>query len=143
MKLDDICPQPAEFKLDSCGRSYVIRTINISDEQWVRETYGDRIQEVFDEQRWPDICRIVYRLLEDKSDFIKKEVRIVDEYGNEELHELGGVDLFRTMVSGHKDKNAVIQALVKSFGLSKPLQQQIAAAQAQKKTLTKKPTGRK
>ncbi len=143
MKLEDICPEPAEFTLESCGRSYIIRTINIADEQWVKQVYGQAVEDVFNEQRWPDICRIVYRLLEDKADFVKKEVKLIDEQGNEKTTELGGVDLFRTMISGPKDKNAVIQALVKSFGLSKPLQQQIAAAAAQKKNTIKKPTGRK
>jgi len=127
MKLEDIRPERASFKLKATGKEYFIRPFNLDDELWLQRTYGEGLKKIFDQGRFHDICRIAYRQLEDRSEFVKQKVKIVNEQGDHEETEIGGLDLFYAIVRGMEEKMAILQALLSAIGLSRPIQDELIA----------------
>lgn len=140
MKIEDLIPERAEFTLKSTGRSYTMRPVSLDDEVWMQRAYGQELQKIFQEPRLREICRIAYRLIEDKSDFVTRTVKIISEEGQQTEEHLGGVDLFLRMIVGIHEKQAIMEALAKTIGVSRPMIDKIEneMLSAQKKTKQKK-----
>lgn len=127
MKLEDIRPERASFKLKATGKEYWIRPFNLQDELWLQKQYGEGLKKIFEEGRFHDICRLAYRQLESREDFIKQKVSVVNETGDKEEVELGGLDLFFAIVQGMEEKLAILQALLAAIGMSRPIQEGLIA----------------
>jgi hypothetical protein len=119
----ELRPQESRLKLGSLKQELVLRPITLADEAWLDETYGsEEITKVFEEVNIKEISRIVFRLLrtDSKKLFKKQTVEIVDENGNCEDIELGGLDLLRTMIVGWPEKIALYNCLLDNIGISRP-----------------------
>jgi len=135
MELSELVPRDSKFFLRKADREFTIRPFELRDEIWLQEKYGDAIQDVFEKINMVEISRIAFRQLtiEDKQFFKKQEVKIVNEEGDEITEILGGLDLFRSLISGWGEKTAIIEALGKSLGMSRP--EQVEHKSAEKKTV--------
>lgn len=149
--LKDLKPEDVEIVLD--GRSFVLRKFNLSDEAWLRETFGDSDQKLFGGQMsFDDVCRIAFHQLSDKDRalFAISNVKLVDEEGNEYPGKIGGWKAFRALAAGPEDKLNLFKAIMMNVGISRPLMDKMftkeerealkLSPQGSKK---KKPIGRK
>ncbi len=118
MELAYLKPKETLIKLESVGREYTLRPINLEDESWIQETFGERLAEALENSN--DLSRIIYRLIKDKSDFKLQEVKIIDEEGVETVEKIGGHKLLKRMISGLDDKMQMIQAFNTVLGVSRP-----------------------
>ena len=123
MNLTSLVPRESRFKLNQVkDRDFTMRPINLADELWMEEEFGERLGKIFEEINIKEISRIVFRLLvdDDKKFFKKREVKIVNEEGDEDKIELGGVNLLRALISGISDKTGLLESLLENIGLSRP-----------------------
>lgn len=143
MDLTKLIPKETSFKLRQVeDQVFHMRPINLQDEIWLAETYpGDEIEKIFTQMDIKEISRVVFRLLkpEDKKFFAKREVEIIDEDGESETVEIGGVVLLQSLISGWEEKGMILETLLENIGLSRP---QIASIKGEKKS-TKKATKKK
>lgn len=135
LKFEDLIPQKAEFTLRITGKTYTILPLTAADEIWLQQKYGSGLEKILKEIRIQEISEIVFRQLEDKSDFIKRTVKIVNEVGDEVSKDLGGVDLFRSIISGVDEKLAIYQALLQTIGISRPVIDKLTSEDSEKKSL--------
>jgi hypothetical protein len=70
---------------------------------------------------------IAWHQLENREDFVKRDVTFVNDEGDRETVQKGGFDLFMTLVRGLGERQAVLEALVTTIGLSRPLIEKIKA----------------
>lgn len=122
MELKDLRPIESKFKLKTTGREYNLRPINLSDEVWLQTTFKDGLSEIFanDAVDMVALSRIAYHQLVDKSDFVKQEVVIIDEDGEESKETIGGCRLLQRMIVGMEDKLSIITAFNATMGASRP-----------------------
>lgn len=145
LKLEDIVPRPSSFTLSN-GKVYHLRAVTLGDEVWMAQEFGgEKLRAIFDRGEMLPICRIVFRLLseEDKAEFAKQTVTIMNEEGDSMQETLGGYRLLYTRISGFSEKQAVLTALLETLGISRPTLEKIEAAMvedAEKKSLSL-PTG--
>ncbi len=119
MDLSYIRPKEAVLKLGNPRREYTLRLINLDDENWIRENFGNKLQAALEDPN--DLSRIIYRLIKDKSDFKVRGETIIDEEGNEVVEKIGGYMYLKKMVCGMKDKIAMITAFNEVLGVSRPV----------------------
>lgn len=148
IKLEDLIPQTGKFTLSVTGKTYRLNPVTVIDELWMADEFGGRLEEIFAKMQMMEICRIVFRLMfaEDKKDFKKKTVKVINEEGDEESYELGGAELLAAMIRGVNEKIAVHQALLVTIGVSRPLQKKLAAeaeAEAPAEEQKKSPKGKR
>jgi hypothetical protein len=137
--LADLCPQPAEFTLKSTGKTYRLRPVSVGDQQWMLNKYGDKLQEIFAQIRTQEICTIVIHQLaaEHLEEFAAQDVQIlIEETGERTKKRLGGAELLKQMIQGVGEILEIFKALQKTIGMSQPVMEKIAAAEAEKKSLT-------
>lgn len=123
MELEDLIPAKPEFTLAKTGKTYKLRTVNLTDQVWIKNKYGseDSFQTVIKENDVEKTLPLVYRLLEDKSDFMASQEMIVDDDGKElEATITGPVKLLRA-ISGMEEYAKVMGAMAKSIMLSNPM----------------------
>lgn len=152
IKLEDLIPQTGKFTLSITGKTYRLNPVTVVDEIWMTDEFGGRLEEIFAQMKMMEICRIVFRLMfpEDKRDFKRKTVKVVNEMGDEEEYQLGGAELLAAMIRGVNEKIAVHQALLVTIGVSRPVQKRLAEqaleetqGEEQKKSQKGKPAGLK
>ena len=149
LKMQDIRPKPSSFTLAYNNKTYRLRAVSLEDEIWMNQTFGERLNDVFKELQMEHICRIVFRLMESdcRPDFASTTVKIINETGDEVSETMGGYRLLMAMMTGGPDEKIhVINALMETIGLSRPVAEKIVkddADKTEKKSPPKKPTGRK
>ena len=122
MKLEQIVPRETSFKLRTTKNTYKLRKFSLSDEIWLKEHFADRILEVFNPE-CPDfdaICRIIYHQIINREDFAVKNVKIIDENGEESVEYLGGYKLLSAMVFDADEKVLLINSINTVMGYSRP-----------------------
>lgn len=125
IKLEDLVPEGSEFTLKSTGLTYKLRAFTMQDEIWIAKTFGEGIKDIFEKARMQEICRIVYHQLENKEDFCKREVKIINEEGEEVTGQVGGVDLLISLISGMDEKLNIINALLATIGISRGVMEKL------------------
>lgn len=123
MDLSKIKPQESTFKLGQVSdKVFTMNPINLGDEIWLDQTYGDDLGKIFEDINIKEISRIVFRLLkpEDRLFFKKRVITLINEEGEEGEVEMGGVVLLQSLISGWEEKIAILNALLKNIGLSRP-----------------------
>lgn len=144
LKLEDLIPEGSEFKLRITGKTYKLRPFSMQDELWIQKTFGDGIHDIFKKLKMQEICRITFHQLEDKSEFTKREVKFVNEEGDSTVQTLGGVELLFSLISGTDEKIEIVNALLATIGLSRPVVQKLEEAdrlEKEKKSLATETTG--
>lgn len=138
MNLSELKPKQSKFFLRSVNRDFDVNPISLLDEEWLCEQFTpEEIYDVFNNIDMHGICRIAFRLMTDESKrfFKTKQVTFATEDGEELTEDIGGVELFKAMVSGGDEKEAILLALNDTFGLSRP---EVKAADTNKKKVKKK-----
>ena len=143
LKLEDLIPQTAEIKLRNLPDVPLkLRPISMADEIWLKQKYGDKIESIFNELKMREICEMVYHQIEDKNLFVKRDIKIVNEDGDEQVIKLGGVELLLMLISGTQEKIEMVQALLQTIGISRPMLEKLASDE-EKKNLAIPSTGPK
>lgn len=136
----DIVPKEASFYLARLDKTLTMRPFNLDDEQWLAETFGEKLSEILQLKNMPEVCRIVFHQLnpEDQQLFKKQTVKFVNELGDSLEKELGGVELLVTCISGMPEKFAVYEALTQAIGISREIMDEITKDELKKKGLSLK-----
>lgn len=123
MKLEEISPRHATVSLSSTKKTYSIRPICISDEIWMNERFGDKLESDLNAGNIRTVAAIIFHQMEetDKTDFAAQDVTIMDENGETETMRLGGEKLFFSMVRGPSEKMELYKALMLTLGISQPI----------------------
>ncbi len=123
VRLEDIIPKAATFTLARTKKTYHLRPVSLADEVWLKTEFGDDLQKIFSEINMVAISRIVFRLLEDedKAEFAQKTVTIMNEQGEKAEEKMGGASLLHALISGFAEKMAILQALLQTIGISRPV----------------------
>lgn len=120
MKLSEIYPKAPCFKLNATGKKHKLRLLNLSDEIWIDETFGEKGPDLA--QDMDALSRIVFHQLEDKSHFKKQDVKFIDEDGTELVKEVGGYRLLQSLIMGIDEKTEMLSAWLECIGLSRKQQ---------------------
>jgi len=143
--LTDLIPEKSEIKLAINGneKAYVLRPLNLEDETWVKRKFGDRIEDIFKNLEMDKICQIVYRLMEDKTDFKMLEIKEINDDGEEVLVKKTGPDRLMKCVVGKQHQIDILNSLLATFGASRPIldkieQEELARQESKKKQIPPK-----
>jgi hypothetical protein len=123
MELSDLIPETAKFYLSSQQKDYELRTPNLEDRvEMVRICGGESgLMEAFNQKKWDQICKVVYRLLKDKSDFLAKRSTIIDDEGiQKEVLVTGPILLLRAVVT-QTEAAHMLGALTSAIASGEPL----------------------
>lgn len=145
--LKDLIPKASTFKLAATGKEYRLRPVNLADERWMAETFGDEINSIFSQMRMLQVCRILFHQLEeeDKSDFAQREVKVMNEEGLQTVRKMGGAELLFWQVQGLEEKVEIFKSLMETIGVSRQMvdrfEKEAAEELAQDKKKASRSTG--
>jgi hypothetical protein len=127
IQLEDLVPQGAQFTLRKTEKTYRMNAVSLADEMWINQTFGESLGEIFKNIKMKEICRIVFRLLddEDKEDFLARDVTIINEMGEKLTQRMGGSELMFLLISGYAEKIEIFEALLQTIGISRPMLNQL------------------
>lgn len=132
LTIEQIIPEKPEFTLRS-GKSYMLRIANVEDQSWIKNRFksDEELQRVFQEMQWDALSVLVFRLLEDKTDFSPAEVEEVDDDGRKIKQFISGPRMLqRAMTQG--DGHKVLAALNASILLGNPELQEYVLSEVKK-----------
>lgn len=126
----------SKFKIESTNKEYNLRPLNLEDELWIDEIFnGKTVADLVQEANITAITKIVYRLIENREDFVERQVTIVDENGVSKDMKLGGLKLMRIMMQGGvQEQVEMFRSLLETVGFSRPMQEKAEKAE-KKRTL--------
>lgn len=136
MKLEDFIPSTPEFTLSN-GKTYGLRIPNLEDKvEMIRVCGGQsNIEKVFKDRDWSTICRLVYRLMTDKSDFMAcKQTRVNDEGVEETVLVTGPIMLLRALKT-QAEATDMLSAFNAASIASEPLVREALDAEVKKNLL--------
>lgn len=136
--MDDLMPMDTELVLN--GKTYELRKINVSDEVWLKQ-FGD-VQRRFSTEDMEFMCKLLFRLLKDKTDFAPGQFEDYDDDGNKiKIHKSGAIRIMEA-ISGPKARFDLLQALSATFGISRPMFNEMIESALKKSEVTEtSPTG--
>ncbi len=108
--------------------------MSVGVEFWIKDTYGKTPSQIIAETDLPTTFRIVWELLTDldKKQFLATDVTLVNENGDEVKTRLGGYKLFLTLINSVDEQVSIIEALLRSMGITKKMQDDAQAAALKK-----------
>lgn len=133
--LDMLIPEPSTIQLVSNGglKQYELRAMNLRDEAWLTRTFGSDLSKIFAELQMEAISKIIFHLLVDKSDFAAEQRKEYDDDGlSKDVLVTGAERVMEGMVS-KKHQLDVLQSLLKTMGVSRPVVEAIEKEEASKK----------
>lgn len=138
MELIDLKPRPSKFKAN--GNEYILRAWTVEDQIWLQQEYGDKVKDIFSSENIDlmAVCRCVFRLIQDKSDFKAEDIKDVDENGEEINYRLGGWKKLALKLKTIEEQVSAYTALMDCVGLSMPEIDNIRDSVKKKKTMKKK-----
>lgn len=136
MELNELIPEKPTFTLSSTKKEYELRIPNLEDKIEMTRIAGgthENFIKIFEEKKWDSICKIVYRLLIDKSDFLaQKEPWIDDEGFEKEVIVIGPIRLLRAITT-QSEATALLSALVSAISAGEPLIKDYIKSELKKK----------
>lgn len=123
MKLEDLKPMPQKFFMKKLNQSITLRAWTVEDQIWLQQEYGkDKIQSIFNPESVDisAICRIAYRLIDDKSPFKAEQRKTFDENGEPIVEKVGGWRKMAILLSDVSEQVELFTAVVKCIGVSMP-----------------------
>lgn len=123
MQLNDLFPTKPEFFLSGTGKTYTIRIPNLEDRARFREWLGGdaNVAKVFNELQWDVIAKLVYRLLEQKDEFLAFEETAVNDDGVKERRLITGPAVMMRAVKTIDEATNMLTALVTALRNGDPL----------------------
>jgi hypothetical protein len=119
MNLEDLLPESPTFELKSTGKTYELRPPDLSDRVKLGKM-GD-INLMFSEKRWDEVCKVIYLLLKDKSDFIATKEKFIDDDGFEREGYVTGPACLLRAIQSQKELIQVLCAFNSAVAASEPL----------------------
>ena len=134
MELQDLKPKPSKFYLEKKDKEYTLRPWTLEDQIWAKHTF-ENVEKIFSKENIDieAVSRMVYRVIEDKSDFVAEEGIEIDEEGNEVQKKIGGFKKLIAMISGIGEQAAMVGALVECIGVSMPAVEELKGMGSKKK----------
>lgn len=122
MELEDFFSEGKSFKLKSTGKTYELRLPNLSDGAFIKSTYGDAIgfQSALEGMDWPLIILFIYRLLNDKSDFLAEDIEEINDTGEKVTRRVTGPEKLLKSISGQAEGLKILSALTQAIAESNP-----------------------
>lgn len=147
MELEDVLPSKPEFTLSKNNKTYTLRLVDFNDHIWIKEKFGSKaaLEKAMSNLEWEKIILLVYRLLDDKTDFTASREKIHNDDGEIiEVLMTGPYKLLREMTSLEDSMN-VLNALSASIIKSNPMIKDYVLHNAKEeiKKIKKKLTGQK
>lgn len=138
MNLTELKPRPSKFKANNT--SYELRPWTLEDQIWIKQQYGDDVQKIFEPQNIDlgAVCRCLYRLVIDKSDFKAEKINDFDEDGNEVTVNFGGWSKLATSLKTVQEQLGAFTALMECIGISMPELEEIKDGSKKKKKVSKR-----
>lgn len=115
--LDQLMPEDAEVTIG--GKVYGLRKLNLHDEAWLKQ-FGN-IDKRFKAEDMDFMAKMCFRQLKDKADFLPKEESGYDNDGNEITVKLTGPQRILLAMAGPSAKFNLIEALMVTIGISRPM----------------------
>lgn len=124
MELDKIYPTLPEFTINE--KIYHLKLVSVADQVWLSEKLGgmDKVQLMFHPTN-PDLGAIIkfsYRLLQEKQDFLAKDVETINDEGETLIRRMSGPEVMMTAMKPH-EITGIVEALKESFEKSNPVKQ--------------------
>ena len=109
LTLDDLCPLEADFELSTHpGTKFTLKRFSLRAQLWMQNEFGaENIEGIFKNQRLPELSKVAFFLLKDKTVIKTLE------------------DLQESVVT-NKDRIALMAALLRTIGVSQPVMEAIA-----------------
>lgn len=120
MKLNETIPQKPEFNLN--GKTYKLNLLTLDDISYFEEKYGsieNLINIISAEGKYKEKCEIIFSQLEDKKDFLAKEIEEINRDGEEIKRTMKGPECFLKSIL-LKDIYEPLNAFLKAIELSSP-----------------------
>lgn len=135
IKLEDLRPQPASFRLRKFSHDFLLRPVSLADDAWLRETFGAEVEKAMSTEE--GMVRLAYRLMaeEDKAIFKPIDRTVLDENGETKNERVGGWRLLLESIEGIDEKTKVARALIHTRGISAPVLDEIIEEEMKKKEL--------
>lgn len=146
MDLVELHPRASKFHLKKIEKDLILRPWTIGDQAWLQQEYKENVQKIFDPANIDiaAICRIVYRLLDDKSDFKAEVIKTYNEDGDEIQEKVGGWKKLALSILDVNEQLDMFAAVTECIGLSMPEVDEIRNAGKKKEVKKqKKQTGQK
>jgi len=137
VRLEDICPETGEFELAAFpGEIFHLRPISLSDSAWMIQKFGGQagIELMFKSVDLDKLSILIFRLLQEKEMFASESMEEYDDDGNKVQIRITGPEKLKRSICGPKEQIAVIQALLKTIGVSQPLIEESPKADSKKKS---------
>jgi hypothetical protein len=133
--LEDIIPEKPAFRLKEGGKEYHLRIFNLEDRVWAKNRFqsDEEIQRIFQDQDWEKLTLMVYRLLQEKSDFPPSEEQGHDDDGREITRFVSGPERLRREISGVDTGRKVIGALAAAILAGNPTVKDYVKSELKKK----------
>lgn len=135
MELTQLKPKQSKVYFSKLDKELTLRPWTVEDQIWLQQEYEGKIQEIFSQDNIDiaAICRCVYRLLEDKSDFKVEQYTDFDEDGNEIKTKLGGWKKMASLLSGVEEQMGILTGLTECIGVNMPEVDEIKKSVKKKK----------
>lgn len=131
LSLADMIPPLVTFHFpsDPEKREHTLRPFNIEDREWAMQTFNgpEGLNAVFAKADMAAISRLTYHLLQDKSVFAPVEEDVYDPETGEKTgtQKVGGYRALMRAIRGVPDQLALQKALLKTIGVSEPIQAEL------------------
>lgn len=130
---------PQNAKLEIKGKEYILRKMTLADEAWLQDTFGgDALEKIFSEIKLSELCRILYRVLDDKKDFLAKDVEEVNDDGELVKRRLKGHEVLMQSLEGKQVQIDIVEAILQTIGISRPMLEELQGSEEPKKKQTQK-----
>jgi hypothetical protein len=138
IKLQHLVPRETEVTLAKFKEPLKVRSCTLADDVWSLNKYGRGIDEVLRKPKVEEIVAIFFRLmdLESQKLFVKQKITVIDDHGNEEHIELGGVNLLMACMQGGGELVLISKAILESVGFSRPVLDKAEEETLKKKSMT-------
>ena len=122
VRLEDICPQRAEFFLKSKEKTYALRPVTLDDYVWLQSKFGTTDITELENINVGIVCQAIYKQLEQESrkDFLATTVKEINDDGEEVEEHLKGWQVLSKNIKPDEIEN-IMTAYVKCLGVSKPI----------------------
>jgi len=134
LKLEDLCPQRAEFFLSSKEKTYALRPVTLDDYVWLQSKFGTTDITEMENIHVGIVCQAIYRQLEQESrkDFLATKIKEINDDGEEVETYLKGWQVLSKNIKP-EEIETMMTAYVKCLGVSKPILDQLNEDNVKKK----------
>ena len=122
MKIQDLVPRKSKINLKMIidgveqDRQYILMPATIKTILDLSKILERNIEDIFTNPSAEEIAKISFFLMEDKKDFLVREVSFVDMNGNEVKERIGGYVLLMNLFRNVDDLFSVFASILECFG---------------------------